>query len=165
MELLALSLALLDSSQSTLGTPGRQRQDLFDDSATDTCYLIHDNMDDALLRNPASSTLHECFSPICVTIESKLCWMENKWWVWKAGQLLSYADVNDTNSFYEALTDVYGLTNFSFHPVRSIDGALFKDNGMILARWTMYQQSMLNKLCATDLGFLLDLPTVHIFQN
>ena len=127
MELLALSSALLDSSQSTLGTPGRRRQDLFDDSTTDTCYLIHDNID-TLLRNPASSTLHERFSSICVTVESKLCWMENKWWLWKAGQLQSYADVNDTKSFYEALSGVYRLTHFSFHPVRSIDGALFKDN-------------------------------------
>ena len=105
MEWQALSSALLTASQSTLGNMERRHQDWFDDNATDIRSLIHDKnaAHDALLRNPASRTLRERFSSKRATVQRKLRWMENNWWAEKASQIQSYANINDTNSFYEAL--------------------------------------------------------------
>ena len=99
MEWQALSSDLLDASQSNLGNLERRHQDWFDDSATDIRSLIHDKKaaHDALLWNPASRTLLERFSSICATVQCKLRWMENNWWMQKAAQIQSYADVNETS--------------------------------------------------------------------
>ena len=76
----------------------RRHQDRFDDNATDIRSHIHDKnaASDALWRNPTSRTLHERFSSIRVTVQRKLRWMENNWWARKAFQILSYANINDT---------------------------------------------------------------------
>ena len=159
MEWQALSSALLIASQSTLGNMERQHQDWFADIRS----LIHDKSaaHDALLRNPSSCTLHECFSSMCATVQRKFRWMENNWWVWKAAQIQSYANINDTKIFYEALIGVYGPSCF-LHPVRSTDGILIKNKEMILKRWAEYLQNLLNKVHTTDPGFLDDLPTLLI---
>ena len=102
MEWQALSSDLLAASQSTLGNLERRHQDSFDHNATDIRSLIHDKnaAHDALLCNPTSRTLHERFSSICATVQRKLRWMENNWWAQKAAQIQSYANINDTKSFY-----------------------------------------------------------------
>ena len=75
-------------------------------------------------------------------------------------QIQSYANINDTKSFYEALGGVYGPSRFSLHPVRSTDGVLIKNKELILERWAKYLQSLLSKAHITDPGFLGDLPTL-----
>ena len=167
MEWQALSSALLTASQSTLGNMERRHQDWFDDNATDIRSLIHDKnaAHDALLRNPTSRTLRERFSSKRATVQCKLRWMENNWWAENAAQIQSYANINDTKSFYEALKAVYGPRNFSLHPVRSIDGDLIKNKELILERWAEYLQNLLNKVHTTDPGFLDDLPTLPIISK
>ena len=112
----------------------RRHQDWFDD----ICSLIHDKdaAHNALLRNPTSCSLHERFPSMRATVQCKLRWMENDWWARKAAQMQSYANINDTKNFYEALKGVYWPTRFSLNPVRNIDGALIKNKELILARWT-----------------------------
>ena len=100
--------------------------------------------------------------PLRATVQRKLTWMENNWWVWKAAQIQSYANINDAKSFYEALNGVYGPSRFSLHPVRSTDGVLLKNKELILKRWAEYLQNLLNKVHTTDPGFLDDLPTLLI---
>ena len=119
----------------------------------------------ALLQNPASRTLHEHFFSIRATVQCKLCWMENNWWVAKAAQIQSYADVNDTKSFYEALKGIYRWTRLSLHPIGNIDGVLIKNMNMILARWAECLQNLLNNVHAIDPGFLDDLPTQLIIPK
>ena len=87
------------------------------------------------------------------------------WWAEKAAQIQSYANINDKKSFYEALKAVYGPRHFSLHPVRSIDGDLFKNKELILERWAEYLQNLLNKVHTTDPGFLDDLPTLPIIPK
>ena len=120
MEWQTLTSDLLIASQSTLGNMEGRHQDWFDDNATDIRSLIHDKnaAHDALMRNPTSRTLRERFSSKRATVQRKLRWMENNWWVEKAAQIQSYANINDTKSFYEALKAVHGPKNFSLHPVR-----------------------------------------------
>ena len=91
--------------------------------------------------------------------------MENNWWAEKAAQIQSYANINDTKSFYEALKGVYGPRHFSLHPVRSIDGDLIKNKELILERWAEYLQNLLNKVHTTDPGFLDALPTLPIIPK
>ena len=140
MEWQALSSALLIVSQSTLGNMERRHQDWFDDNATEIRSPIHDKnaAHDALLRNPASRTLHERFSSMRVAVLRKLRWMENNWWAQKAAQVQSYANINDTMSSYEALNGVYGPSRFFLHLVRSTDGVLIKNTELILTRWAEY---------------------------
>ena len=110
MEWQALSSALLTASQSTLGNMERRHQDWFDDNATDIRSLIHDKnaAHYAFLRHPTSRTLRERFSSKRATVQRKLWWMENNWLAWKAAQIQSYANINDTKSFYEAPKGAYG---------------------------------------------------------
>ena len=152
MECQALSSALLIASQSTLGSMDTRHRDWFDDNATDIHSLIHykNAAHDALLRNPTSRTLRERFSSKRVTVQRKLRWMENNWWAGKLAQIESYASINDTKSFYEALNSVYGPRRFSLHPVRSTDGVLIKNKELILERWAEYLQNLLNKVHTTD---------------
>ena len=166
MEWQALSSALLIASQSTLGNMQRQHQDWFDDNATDIRSLIHDKNaeHDALLRNSTSRTLRERFSSKCATVQCKLRWMENNWWAGKAAQIQSYANINDTKSFYEALKGVYGPRRFSLHLVRSTDGVLIKNKKLILERWAEYLQN-LNKVHTTDPGILDDPQTLPIIPK
>ena len=167
MEWLTLSSALLTASQSTLGYMERQHQDWFVDNATDICSLIHDKnaAHNVLLRNPTSRTLRQHFSSKRATVQSKLRWMENNWWAEKAAQIQSYANINDTKSFYEALKAVYGPRHFSLHPVRSIDGNLIKNKELMLKGWAEYLQNLLNKVHTTDPDFLDDLQTLPIIQK
>ena len=167
MEWKALSSALLTASQSTLGNMERRHQDWFDDNATDIRSLIHDKnaAHNALLRNPTSRTLRERFSSKRATVQRKLRWMENNWWAEKAAQIQSYANINDTKSFYEALKGVYGPRHFSLHPVRNTDDDLIKNKELILKRWAEYLQNLLNKVHTTDPGFLDDLPTLPIIPK
>ena len=92
-------------------------------------------------------------------MQRKLRWMENNWLVERN------ANINDTKSFYEALTGVYGPRHFSLHPVRSTDGDLIKNKELILERWAEYLQNLLNKVHTTDPGFLDDLPTLPIISK
>ena len=140
MEWQALSSALLIASQSTLGNMERRHQDWFDDNATDIRSLIHDKnaAHDDLLRNPTSRALRERFSSKRATVRRKLRWMENNWWAGKAAQIQSYAKLNDTKSFYEALNGVYGPRRFSLHPVRITDGVFIMNKELILERWAEY---------------------------
>ena len=167
MEWQALSSALLIASKSTLGNMERRHQDWFDDNATDIRSFIHDKnaAHDALLRNPTSRTLRERISSKRATVQRKLRWMENNWWARKAAQIQSYANINDTKSFYEALKGVYGQRCFSLHPVRSTDGVLIKNRELILKRWAEYLKNLLNKVHTTDPGFLDDLPTLPIIPK
>ena len=80
----------------------------------------------------------------------------------KVAQIQSYANINDTKSFHEALKAVYRPRHFSLHPVKSIDGDLIKNKELILERWAEYLQNLLNKVHTTDPGFLDDLPTLPI---
>ena len=148
MEWQALSSALLAASQSTHGNMDRRHQDWFDDNATDIRSLIHDidAAHDALLRSPTFRTLRERFSSKRATVQRKLRWIENNWWAEKAAQIQSYANINDTKSFYETPKAVYGPRHFSLHPVRSIDGDLIKNKELILKRWAEYLQNLLNKV-------------------
>ena len=127
--------------------------------------MIKNAAHDALLRNPTSRTLHERFSSIRVTVQHKLRWMENSWWAEKAAQIQSYANINDTKSFYEALNGVYGPSCFSLHPIRSTDGVLIKNKELILERWAEYLQNLLNKVHTTEPDFLDDLPTLLIIPK
>ena len=147
MEWKALSSALLIASQSTLGYMERRHQDWFDDNTTDIRFLIHDEnaAHDALLRNPTSRTLRERSTSKLATVQRKLRWMENNWWAGKAAQIQSYANINDTTSFYEALKGVYRPSRFSLHPVRSTDGVLIKNKELIFERWAEYLHNLLNK--------------------
>ena len=88
----------------------RRHQHWFNDNAADIRSLIHNKnaAHDALLRNPISCTLHERFSSNRATVQRKLRWLENNWWAWKAAQIQSYANINDTKNFYEALKGVKG---------------------------------------------------------
>ena len=108
MEWQALSSVLLIDSQLTLGNLVRRHQYWFDDNATDIRSLIHDKnvAHDSLLRNQTSRTLHECFSSMHATVQHKLLWVENNWWARKTAEIQSYANINDTISFYEALRGV-----------------------------------------------------------
>ena len=81
---------------------------------------------DALLRYLTSRTLHERFSSIGATVQRKLRWMENNWWVRNSAQIQSYANNNYTEGFCVALKGVYGPSRFFLHPVRSTDGVLIK---------------------------------------
>ena len=95
-----------------------RHQDWLDDNATDIRSLIHEKnaAHDALLRNPTSRTLRERFSSKRATVQRKLRWMENNWWAEKAAQIQSYANINNTKSFYRALNGVYGPRNFPCIP-------------------------------------------------
>ena len=163
----ALSSALLIAPQSTLGNMERWNQDWFDDNATDIRSTIHDKITahDALLRNPTFCTLRERFSSKRATVQRKIRWMENNWWAEKAAQIQSYANINDTKSFYEAQKVVYGQRHFSLHPVRIIDGDLIKNKELILERWTEYLQNLLSKVHTTEPCFLDDLPTLPIIPK
>ena len=167
MEWQALSSALLIASQSTLGNMERRHQDWFDDNATDIRSLIHykNAAHDALLRNPTSCTLLERFSSKRATVQRKLRWMENNLWAGKTALIQSYANINDTKSFYETLKGVYGPRCFSLHPVRSTDGVLIKNKELILERWAEYLQNLLNKVHTTVPDFLGDLPTLPIIPK
>ena len=145
----------------------RRHQDCLDDNATDIRSLIHDKnaAHDALLHNPTSRTLSERFFPIRATMQRKLRWMENNWWVGKAAKIQSYAYINDTKSLYEALKGVYRPRRFSLHPVRSTDGVLIKNKELILASRAEYLQNLLNKVHTTDPDFLDDLPTLPIIPK
>ena len=83
----------------------------------------------------------------------------------KAAQIQSYANINDTKSFYEALNGVYGPRRFSLHPVISTDGNLIKNKELFLERWAEYLQNLLSKVHTTDPGFLDDLQTVPIIKK
>ena len=85
--------------------------------------------------------------------------MLHNWWA------LSNANINDTNSFYEAIIGVHGPSRFSLHPVRSTDGVLIKNKELILGRWAEYLQNLLNKVHTTDPGILDDLPTLPIIPR
>ena len=167
MEWQALSSALLIASQSTLGNMDRRHQDWFDDNTTDIRSLIQNKYaaHDALLRNPTSHTLHGRFSSKRATVQRMLRWMENNWWARRAAQIQTYANINDTKSFYEALKGVYGPSRFSLHPVRSTDGVLIKNKELILERWAEYLQNQLNKVHTTNPDFLDDLPTLPIIPK
>ena len=106
-----------------------RRHDWFDDNANDIRSLVHNKnaAHDVLLRNPTSRTLRERFSSIRATVKRKLRWMENNWLARKTAQIQSYASINGTKNFYEALIGVYGPGCFSLHPVRSTDGVLVKN--------------------------------------
>ena len=114
----------------------RRHQDWLDENASDIRSLIHDKnaAHDALLRNPASRTLREHFSSKCAIVQRKLRWMENNWWVGRAAQKQSYANIYDTKSCYEALNGVYGPRRFSLHPASCTDGVLVKNKELILER-------------------------------
>ena len=159
-----LSSALLIASQLTLGNTEGRHQDWFDDNATDIRSLIHNKnaAHDALLRNPTSRTRHERFSSIRATGQRKLRWMENKWWVQKAAQRQSYANINDTKNFYEALKGVYRPSHFSMHSVRSTDGILIKNKELILKRWA---ENLQNKVHTNDPGFQDDLTILPIIPK
>ena len=150
----ALSSALLIASQSTFGNMERRHQDWFDDNATDIRSPIHnkDAAHDALLLIPTSRILLERFSSIRATVQSNQMWMENRWWAQKAAQIQSYANINNTKCFHEALKGVYGPSRFSLHPVRSTDGVLIKNKELILERFAEYLQDLLNKVHTTDPG-------------
>ena len=60
---------------------------------------------------------------------------------------------------------IYGPSRFSLHPVRSTDDVRIKNKELILARWTEYLRSLLNKVRTTDPGFLDDLPTLPIIPK
>ena len=77
----------------------------------------------------------------------------------------SYANINDTKNFYEALKGVYGPRRFSLHPVRSTDVALIKNKELILKRWAEYLQNLLITVHSTYPGFLDDLPTLPIIPK
>ena len=134
---------------------GRRHQDWFDDNATDIRSLIRNKnaAHDALLRKPTSRTVRERFSSKRATVQCKLRWMENNWWAGKAALIQSYANINDTKSFYEALKGVYGPRRFSLHPVRSTDGVLIKNKEYILERWAEHVQDLQNKVHITNPGF------------
>ena len=91
--------------------------------------------------------------------------MENNWWAKKAAKIQSYANINDTKSFCEALKGVYGQRHYSLHPVRSTDGDLIKNKELILERWGEYLQNLLNKVHTSDPCFLDDLPTLPIIPK
>ena len=167
MEWQALSSDLLIASQSTLGNMERRHQDWFDDNATDIRSHIHDKnaAHNALLRNPTSRTLRERFSSKRATVQRKLRWMENNWWAGKAARIQSYANINDTKSYYEALKGDYGPRRFSLHPVRSTDSVLIKNKELILERWAEYLRNLLNKVHTTDPDILDDLPTLPIIPK
>ena len=145
----------------------RRHQDWFDDKATDICSLIHDKnaVHDALLHNPTSCTLCERFSSIRAKVQRKLRWVENNWWARKAAQIQSYANINYTKNFYEALRGVYGPSRFFLHPVRSTDGVLIKNKELILKRSDEYLQNLLSNVHTTDPGFLDDLLTLSIIPK
>ena len=77
----------------------------------------------------------------------------------------SYANINDTKSFHEALKGVYGPRRFSLNPVGSTDGVLIKNKELILVRWAEYLQNLLSKVHTTDPVFLDDLPTLPIIPK
>ena len=152
MEWQTHSSALLISSQSTLGNTQRRHQDWFDENSADIRSLIHNKnaAHDALLRNPTSRTLHERFSSIHATVQRKQMWMEDNWWVRKAAQLQSYANINDVKNSYGTSKGVYGLSRFSLHPVRRTEGVLMKNKEFILARWDEYLQSLMTRHLSAD---------------
>ena len=80
-------------------------------------------------------------------------------------QIQSYANINDTRNFNEALNGFYGPSRCSLHPVRSTDGVLIKNKELILERWAEYLQHLLYKVHTTDPGCLDDLPTLPIFHK
>ena len=167
MEWQAPSSALPIASRSTLGNMVRRHHDWFDDNSTDIRSLIHDKnvAHDDLLRSSTSRTLHERFSSIHATVQRKLRLMENNWLARNAAQMQSYANINDTKSFIEALKGVYRPSRFSLHPVRSTNGVLIMNKELILERWAEYLQNLLNKFHTTDPGFLDDLPTLPIIPR
>ena len=111
-ELQALSSALPNASQSTLGNIERRHRDWFDDDATDIRSLIHDiyTSQNALLRNSTSLTLYDRFSSICATVQRKLRWMENNWLSQNAAEKQYHASINDAKNIPEALRGVHGPT-------------------------------------------------------
>ena len=167
MEWQALSSALLIASQSTLGNMERRHQDWLNDNATGIRSLFHDKnaAHDALLRSSTSRTLCERFYSKRATVQRKLRWMGSNCWAQKAAQIQSYANINDTKIFYEALSGVYRPGRFSLHPVRSTDGVLIKNKELILKRWAEYLQNLLNKVLTTDPGLLDDLSTLPIIPK
>ena len=164
MEWQAHSSALQIVSQPTLGNMERRHQDWFDDNDCDIRSPIHDKKaaHDALWRNRTYRTLNKRFSSIRATVQRKL---KNNWWAGKANQIQSYANINDTKSFYAAQKGVYGPSRFSLHPVRSTDGVLIKNKELILQRLVEYLQSLLNKVHTTYPGYLEDQPTLPIISK
>ena len=145
----------------------RRHQDWLDDNATDIRSLINEKnvAHDALLCIPTSRTLHDRSSSMRATVQRKLRWIENNWWARNAAQMQSYANINDTKSFYETLKGVYRPRRFSLHPVRSTDGVLIKNKELIIERWAEYLQNLLKKVHTTDPGFLDDLATLPIIPK
>ena len=98
-------------------------------------------------------------------MQLKLWWMENKWWARMAAQIQSYAYINDTRSFYEALKGVDGPSCYSLHTVRITDGVIIKNMELVLEGWDVYLQNLLKNVHTTDPGFLDDLPTLQIISK
>ena len=100
--------------------------------------------------------------PLRATVQRNLGRMESNRWAWKAAQIQSYSNINDTKSFHEAQKGVYGPRRFSLNPVRSTDGVLIKNKELILVRLA---ECLLNKVQTSDQGFLDDLPTLPIIPK
>ena len=87
--------------------------------------------------------------------------MQNQWWQNKAAEIQSYADNNDTRSFYDAIKQVYGPARNPRVPVRSADGALLiKDRQRILTRWADHFSDLLNHVNPSDPSIFDKLPTL-----
>ena len=91
--------------------------------------------------------------------------MENNWLARKAAPIESYANINDTKSFYDALKDVYGPSRFFLHPVRTTDVVLIINKELILARWAEFLQNLLNKVHTIDPGILDEILTLPIIPR
>ena len=95
-----------------------------------------------LLRNQYSASLHQRWKELRNKVQTDLRQMENKWWTQKAEEIHRFADINDTQKFYEALKTTYGPTQHAIHPVKSKDSTkVIKDHEGILSRWAEHLNS------------------------
>ena len=68
----------------------------------------------------------------------------------RMGEILAYADLQNTKLFYSSLREVYGLPQRCAAPIRNLQGEVLTDNEAIHKRWADYFKQLLNKSSSFD---------------
>ena len=71
--------------------------------------------------------------------------MQDSWLAAKADEIQKYADINDSNRFYDALKAVYGPQSSGTSPLLNVDGTTITDKPAILNRWAEHFSAVLKR--------------------
>lgn len=156
-----LAQAVFDAAEEVLGFARTKNKDWFDDNIVSIRELLEakNKAHQSALRNPFSGYLRHQWQNKRAEAQRSLRAMENEWWLKVASDLQGFADSGDLQNFYSSLKRVFGPTNRSMTPVRSLDGThLLTSKNQILNRWQEHYQSLLNTRNPCDPAQLDDIP-------